>query len=250
MTAPLVNNHPPLLGNGGNNAATATLKTTGDFDTQVQELSTPPPESFTLVAALQLLDPFDTKTKVFLMTRSYLQNWLLWAYHQQVTKSETARVDAALKLAAERYGLTPPQEALRHNMEYLDPGPMDNGFLSLEGHDLLLSPNVVVREGNSALFKQSTQPHQDRLDAEFPELLRRVKSLPNAEGKKQTDSEGVVEDTVLMDDPTRGGSTVATHEDDPLDSLDVEGENILCCAVPARFYEVSDMKTHYKLRCG
>ncbi|KAL3924746.1 MAG: hypothetical protein SGILL_000856 [Bacillariaceae sp.] len=236
MTAPVFNNSDPALLTNGSSAATtaaAAVKTTGDFDAQVQELSTPLPESFTLVAALQLLDPFDTKTNVFLMTRSYLQNWLLWAYHQQVSKSETARVDAALKLAAERYGLTAPQDALRYNLEFLDPGPMDAGFLSLEGHDLLLSPNVVVREGTSALFKQSTQPHQDKLDAEFPELLRRVKSLPMHEDKKQTDSElvqHVVDQNDTVDEPTKGGSTVATHEEDPLDSLDVEGENILCCA--------------------
>lgn len=168
------------------------------------------------------------------MTRSYLQNWLLWAYHQQVSKSESSRVDAALKLAAERYGMIAPKDAIQHQMDYADPGPMDAGFLSLEGHDLLLSPNVVVKEGN--VIKNSTQPHQDTLDAEFPELLRRVKSLPMEEDKKQTDSS--IGD-VAMDDPTKGGSTVATQEDDPLEIMDVEGDNVLCCAVPARFYEVS-----------
>jgi ubiquitin carboxyl-terminal hydrolase 8 len=229
MALPSLNNNAAALTNGG--GPTATSKTSTDFDAQVQELSSPPPESFTLVATLQLLDPLDTKTSVFLMTRSYLQNWLIWAYHQQVSKSETSRVDAALKLAAERYGLTAPQEALQHQLDYADPGPMDAGFLSLEGHDLLLSPNVIVKEGG--VIKQSTQPHQDKLDAEFPELLRRVKSLPMDEDKKQTDS------AAIMDDPTKGGSTVATHEDDPLEIMDVEGDNILCCAVPARFYEVS-----------
>lgn len=56
---------------------------TSNFDAQVQELSVPPPESFSLAATLQLLDPFETTTKaneddadashtsrVFLMTPS------------------------------------------------------------------------------------------------------------------------------------------------------------------------------------
>ncbi|KAG7349657.1 ubiquitin carboxyl-terminal hydrolase [Nitzschia inconspicua] len=234
MAIPSLNNNIASLTNGvsATTSTATTNKTSADFDAQVQELSSPPPESFTLVSSLQLLDPLDTKTSVFLMTRSYLQNWLLWAYHQQVSKSETSRVDAALKLAAERYGLTAPQEALQNHLDYADPGPMDASFLSLEGHDLLLSPNVIVKEGN--VIKQSTQPRQDKLDAEFPELLRRVKSLPMEDDKKQMDSTG---GDIVVDDRTKGGSTVATHEEDPLDSMDVEGDAILCCAVPARFYE-------------
>jgi hypothetical protein len=236
-----LNNNPAVTTNGSI-AATATTattttitKTATDFDLQVQELSSPPPESFTLVATLQLLDPVDTRATVFLITRSYLQNWLSWAYHQQVSKNESARVVAALKLAAERYGLTAPQEVLQHQLDFLDPGPMDVGFLSLEGHDLLLRPNVIVKEGN--VIKQSTHLHQDKLDAEFPELLRRVKSLPMEEDKKYSGTN--VGDVVMdVDDRTKGGSTVATHDDDLLDSLDMEGENILCCAVPSRFYEV------------
>jgi hypothetical protein len=236
MTAPVnnggnSNTQPRALTNGG----TANLKTTSDFDAQVQELAQPPPESFTLVATLQLLDPLDTKTTVFLMTRSYLQNWLIWAYHQQVSKNETSRVVAALNLAAERYGLTSPQEALQHHLDYADPGPIDSGFLSMEGHDLLLSPNVVVKDGT--VLKQSTQPHQDTLDAEFPELLRRVKSLP-IEQPKEDKNQSDLED-MPIDEPTKGESTVATIEEDPMDSLDLEGDTVLCCAVPARFYEVS-----------
>jgi hypothetical protein len=237
MAVPSLTSHPVASTNGGSVvAATTTIaKTITDFDAQVQELSSPPPESFTLVATLQLLDPFDTRTTVFLITRSYLQNWLGWAYHQQVSKNESGRVVAALKLAAERYGLTSPQEASQHQFEYSDPGPMNASFLSLEGHDLLLSPHVIVKDGN--VIKESTQPHQDKLDAEFPELLRRVKSLPMEEDKKYSDS--TAGGDLVTDERTIGGSTVATHEDDPLDSLNVDGENILCGAVPARFYEVS-----------
>ena len=251
-TATSSSNH--LLGNGTSNNAlivqqtttttsnnkVTTIKTTSDFDIQVQELSEPTPESFTLTATLQLLDPFDTKTSVYLLTRSYLQNWLLWAYHQTVSKSETSRVDAALKLAAERYGLTNPQDAIQqYHMDYLDPGPIDVGFLALEGHDLLLSPNVVVKEGQ--LHKQSTQPHQDKLESEFPALLRRVKSLPTTDSAEENkNGGGPTKDK--DDDPTHNegdNSTAATQIEDPLDSLDVEGDDILCCAVPKRFFEVS-----------
>jgi hypothetical protein len=223
-----------------NNNRVMTIKTTSDFDIQVQELSEPIPESFTLTATLQLLDPFDTKTSVYLLTRSYLQNWLLWAYHQTVSKSETSRVDAALKLASERYGLTNPQDAVQqYHMDYLDPGPIDVGFLAMEGHDLLLSPNVVVKEGR--LHKQSTDPHQDKLESEFPALLRRVKSLPTTDSSE--DRNGTKGDKDDDDDPTNNNegdnSTAATQMEDPLDSLDVEGDDILCCAVPKRFFEVS-----------
>ena len=127
---------------------------TSAFDAQVQELSEPPPESFSLAATLQLLDPYETttttmnddKNMVYLMTPSYLQNWLFWAFHQNVKKGESNRLVEALKLAAKRYGLTPPQEADPQDLEdYADPGPIDATFLSLnegKGNDLLLSPNV------------------------------------------------------------------------------------------------------------
>lgn len=237
-----------------------TSKQQADFDASVQELSTPHPESLTLQATLQLLDPFDTKSDVFLMTRSYLQNWLIWAYHQQVSKSETARVDAALRLAADRYGLVPPQDQHNYHVEgdpYADPGPIDAAFLSLsEGHchELLLSPNVVVKEGtgsgcmsNGGEVGSSALLRQDQLDKEFPELLRRVKSLPmegsnNGHGKRRDPSHGIDgnrgsgmnddDDTTEVDDDY---APEVLHED----SIDVEGENLTCCAVPERFYEVS-----------
>jgi hypothetical protein len=239
-------------------ATNGTSKQQSSFDSQVNELSTPPPQSLTLVATLQLLDPFDTTTDVFLMTRSYLQNWLIWAYHQQVSKSETARVDAALRLAADRFGLVAPQDQQNYHVDgdpYADPGPIDSAFLSLSEshcHELLLSPNVVVKDGTGSGSMSnsgggdavsSSLLHQFELDKEFPELLRRVKSLPIddkgvAPEKKTGSSNGIV----------GNGRTGVKEEDETTDvgddtapeaGIDVEGENLLCCAVPERFYEVS-----------
>jgi hypothetical protein len=214
------------------------------FDAQVQELSEPPAESFSLAATLQLLDPFETTntstdddtnnnntSAVYLMTPSYLQNWLFWAFHQNVKKGESNRLVEALKLAAKRYGLTPPQDASPQDLEdYADPGPIDATFLSLnegEGNDLVLSPNVLVKEG------EFDRPNHNKtnLDAEFPELLRRVKSLPIVSKKNRTIYNGYDNDDDL------GGTTMLVH---PSNIMDVEGDKILCCAVPSRFYEVSD----------
>lgn len=219
------------------------------LDAQVQELSEPPAESFSLAATLQLLDPFETTntattdddddtnnnnnnintSAVYLMTPSYLQNWLFWAFHQNVKKGESNRLVEALKLAAKRYGLTPPQDASPQDLEdYADPGPIDATFLSLnegEGNDLLLSPNVLMKEGEFDNHNKTSN-----LDAEFPELLRRVKSLPIARKKNGTILHNGYDND---DDPT----AMLVH---PSNVMDVEGDKILCCAVPSRFYEVSD----------
>ncbi len=228
---------------------TTNLQTTTAFDAQVQELSIPPPESFSLAATLQLLDPFETTnnnnnnskdddagdthtytSRVYLMTPSYLQNWLYWAFHQNVKKGESNRLVEALKLAAKRYGLTPPQNASPQDLEdYADPGPIDATFLSLnEGNDLLLSPNVIVKEGEFDLVASN---NKTAMDQEFPELLRRVKSLPTTSSStdRRTSSDRT---TKTIDNE---GMTIR-H---PSNSMDVEGDKILCCAVPSRFYEVN-----------
>jgi hypothetical protein len=171
------------------------------FALQVQELSDPPPESLTLTAALQLLEPLNTNVEVYLMSRSYIQNWIIWAYHQKVGKVESPRVEAALRLAADRLGLAEP--AL--DMEYTDPGPIDSSLLSMEGHPLLLRPNVEVVDGLSL----------DEGNSFVPESFRRVKSLPT-EYKKESKEE-------------------IPEEEETLDERDGK---ILCCAVSERFYEV------------
>jgi hypothetical protein len=170
------------------------------FEQQVQELSNPQPQTITLIATLQLLAPLETRTDVFLMRRSYMQNWLVWAYHQKVIKTEASRVEAAVRLAAECLGLEAPYT----DMEHTDPGPIDASIFSIEGHALLLKPEVIVDD----CTKQQTD-----LGMPVPDIIRRVKSLP------MTDS---------------------SNEDQPLeeDSMDTKGKQLLCCAVPAPFYEV------------
>jgi hypothetical protein len=184
---------------------------TSTFDSQVQELSHPHPQSMTLMATLQLLEPLETQD-VFLMTRSYLQNWLIWASHQKVQKTETARVEAAVWLAADRMGFTVPPQQTSIKRNYSEPGPINASKLSIEGHPMLLRPNVKI-------VKDGIDHHHSNVDTEFPALIRRVKSLPDAESPE---------------------NKIKSDDSDSLeqDSLDVEGNPLLCCAVPQTFYEV------------
>lgn len=162
-------------------------------ESQVKELSSPPPTSMILTATLQLLAPLEAHSDVYLMTRSYMQNWLIWAYNENVPKPETHRVQTAVRLAADRLGLTPPDSRSKYN----DPGPLNNSSLSIEGSPLLLKPNVVVRDAMT--------------DKAIDDLLPRVRSLPISSG----------------------------DSDQELDNnIDYEGNTIVCCAVPAKFYEV------------
>ena len=71
------------------------------------------------------------------MTRDYLQNWISWALHQPTPPDEVHRVKKALQLAAEAQGLT-------LESAFTEPGSIDAFPLSVEGHPLLLKPNMVV----------------------------------------------------------------------------------------------------------
>lgn len=179
---------------------------------QIRELSKPQPRAFTLTAALYLLEPLESEQDVFLMSRSYLQNWLVWAYHQKVAKTESARVEEAIRLAAERMGLTTP----RLNMKYNNPGPVDVGVLAVEDNRLLLRPHVVVAVQNE---------QAQALDV--PASLRRVKSLP-----EDVDKHTGEEDPANSEDASNGGSGYL------YESMDFKGDQIRCCAVPYLFHEV------------
>mmetsp|Transcript_30782 Transcript_30782/g.45536 ORF Transcript_30782/g.45536 Transcript_30782/m.45536 type:complete len:1052 (+) Transcript_30782:47-3202(+) len=113
----------------------------------MQNLYTPPPTSMTLVAALLLLDnPLFTKTKfdrVYLLPRPYVQNWILWAYHQSVPNDETRRLQLALRMASEYFRLTMP----KLGDDFHDPGPIDCSTLAEETRPLVLKENVEVWDG-------------------------------------------------------------------------------------------------------
>jgi hypothetical protein len=123
-------------------AAPAAAAAALDIAIQYEELYRPRPKSMTLIAALMLLDspltsPESRERWVFLMTREYLQNWLTWALNQPVSPDEEHRVRMALRLAIEAQGLT-------LSSSFHEPGPIDASKLSVDGHPLLLRPNVVV----------------------------------------------------------------------------------------------------------
>ena len=87
-----------------------------------------------------------TKTKfhqVFLIPKDYLQNWLVWAYHQPVPKGELRRQQLALRMAAESYKLVVP----KLDAKYEDPGPIDSSSLSDPTYPLLLRERVVIWDG-------------------------------------------------------------------------------------------------------
>jgi hypothetical protein len=204
------------VGSSSPMAARAAAKADVSFELQLRELSQPNPRSMTLTATLHLLAPLNnTEMDVFLMTRSYVQNWLIWAYHQKVPKVEASRVEAAVRLAAARLGLTPPTL----DMEHTDPGPIDVASkLSLEGHPLLLLPNVEVVDG-----KTKQQDAAALAALHVPDSLRRVKSLP-VENNNDNNNDKPEQDNALGDD------------------LDENGfGQITCCAVPEQFYEVRSL---------
>mmetsp|Transcript_13758 Transcript_13758/g.33317 ORF Transcript_13758/g.33317 Transcript_13758/m.33317 type:complete len:1098 (+) Transcript_13758:142-3435(+) len=174
---------------------------------QVKELSHPTPTSMTLTAALYLLAPLKESSDVYLMTRSYMQNWLIWAYNQNVPKMENQRVQTALRLAATRLGLHPPEVGFKYN----DPGPVDNSSLSLEGSPLLLNPCVIVQDLISDNAISGPKSPNNNLGP-------RARSLPVSPGS------------------VNGSDEVETQPTD--EDLDRDGDQILCCAVPAKFYEL------------
>ena len=108
----------------------------------LRQLTEPPPTSMVLVAALQLLTaPLVPPHRVYLMTHTYLQNWLNWALHQPVASpNEQHRLVEVLRLAARRQSLACPTK----DSQYTDPGPIDSNDLSMQGHPLLLRPDAAV----------------------------------------------------------------------------------------------------------
>jgi len=125
---------------------------------------------------------------------------------------ESSRVEAAIRLAAAKFGL----QSLHLDTEYHDPGPMDVSILCQEDNQLMLKPNVVVVDG-------STDGDEDPLHDPFnpPDELKKVKSLPlEYEAEQQNPQDG-----------------------NDMEELDRKGDNILCCAVPSRFFEML-RKTH------
>eukprot|EP00977_Amphora_coffeiformis_P001681 scaffold316_cov158-Amphora_coffeaeformis.AAC.5 len=125
--------------NVSDNRATAT----SPAQSAIKRLSQPPPSSFTLVAALQLLEPVEAGQTVYLLPPSYVQNWLTWAFHQLVPEDEEGRVKEALRLAAVQFGLVPPME----KANYTDPSSIDIATaLAVEGHPLVLDPTVRLKQ--------------------------------------------------------------------------------------------------------
>ena len=112
---------------------------------QLEDLYNPPPTSMPLVGALRLLDsPLVMKTKeehVFLMTKGYLQNWIVWAYHQHVPQNEIRRLQRALRTAADMHNLKAPS---LDTHDFHNPGPIDNRALSNVTNCFLLREELAV----------------------------------------------------------------------------------------------------------
>lgn len=125
---------------------------------QYEELYNPPPTSMPLMAALYLLDsPLVVKTRdefVFVLPRSYLQNWILWAYHQVVSPEETTRLQRALRLAAEVYNLQAPTLG---TTDYGSPAPIDNRILSDDQDPLLLRDGLSADVDKGSQDKDTTK---------------------------------------------------------------------------------------------
>ena len=153
------------------NAASIKSPNSSSLESQIQELSRPTPQSMTLIATLQLLSEINTQTDVFLLPRSYIQNWLVWAYHQKVSKTEASRVEVAARLAADRLGLVSPYLDMKHT----DPGPVDATILSVEGQPLLLRPKLTVVDGRNS-----------------DQFSRRIKHSPDSESEKKSEEDASI----------------------------------------------------------
>ena len=204
--------------------------TLSPMEERVRKLAQPPPTSFTLTAALQLLQTPRRGDSVYLMDPEYLQRWLDWAYHQPIgpsstgdtnsdTRNEEARVQEAVRLAAVQLGLVPPTSSTfdeTHNNDHsledlLDavPGPIDSTILSVQGHPRLLSPFVKV-------WKRHPNQSQQSLSVMTTNRGR----LHRANSKAITDVDAALE--YHPKDNGDGSSSNAT---------------IYCVAVPEAFYE-------------
>lgn len=132
------------------------------------QLATPPAKSMTLAATLHLLSSpllafnhhgnnhsnhnglITTATTatskrrefVYLMTKSYLQNWLAWAAHQTVPTEETERLEQAIRMALDAYKFS----LLSSKVGYENPGPINATDLSeSREHPRRLRTDVVVQ---------------------------------------------------------------------------------------------------------
>ncbi|KAL7580968.1 hypothetical protein ACA910_005782 [Epithemia clementina (nom. ined.)] len=111
-----------------------------------ERLLHPKPKELILVAALQLLQPFQLGDTVYLLPIDYVQNWLYWAFHQNFSSTdEKDRAREALKHAAFQLHLIPPTE----ESDYQDPGPIDAATsLAVQGHPMVLQPTVRLHRGH------------------------------------------------------------------------------------------------------
>ena len=200
MQAPVENGHHYAHHKSSNNSSE-----------HLKQLLHPPPTSMVLVASLQLLTaPLTPPHSVYLITPEYLQNWMIWAYHQSVPDLERARVKEILRLAAVRHQIQCPTK-LDNNRGYSDPGPINSNDLSMEGHPLLLRPNAVVLAVQPSAHSK-LPPVVEDVNSSVPIALRRARSLPS--------DQNVIDDGM-------GGSN------------DEMGAGYRACAVPELFYEVS-----------
>lgn len=205
----------------------------------LRQLLYPPPTSMVLVAALQLLTgPLSPPHSVYLMSPSYLQNWILWAFHQTVPEGEKNRLKEILRLASVRYKLQTPML----DMIFDDPGPINaNDYLSMEGHPLLLRPNVTVCHSSHDMIVDTTTTTASGMLGDgttvttatggsvgnttvVPSALRRARSLP---------------DKNYLDATRTKATTTGDGENN-----DNNNTELLACAVPEIFYEVRKKKNH------
>jgi len=176
----------------------------------LRQLTDPPPTSMVLVACLRLLTaPLVPPHNIYLMTQAYLQNWLNWAYQQPLASAnEKDRLKEVIRLAAIRHSLACPTP----ETQYSNPGPIDGNDLSMQGHPLLLRPDAAV-------LVQPAPPRtatKDAVDESTPSALRRARSLPNNNFRKN-----------------RG------YLDAALSGANGGEAQFRTCAVPELFYEVS-----------
>ena len=177
----------------------------------------------------------------------YLQNWFVWALHQNVPEREKVR--EALRAAAVKHGLVPPNES----MSYTDPGPIDSTALAVEGHPLVLSPWVQVvktsggsgSSGGGGMVVSATNVNGNSGNKNNP--ITPMTSVSEASPFRRARHKSFMSDSdLLLDDDDDDDNDNGNNNNKKADSVDDTTANthqakrnlqLQCVAVPEEFYE-------------
>ena len=168
-----------------------------------------------------------TGNYVYLLPRSWMINWLIWANHQSCTVEELPHKQPLFIELCELLQLD-HEVILNPDTLYTDPGPIDATSLSLMGHPLLLKPNIVFGKGTVPDMMQRQQNRGRSKTKQEEPKIRRSSSLSGLS-------------KIALEAPK---TTTAAATND----RSFKNNSIGCCAVSESFYEY--IKSIHGVRCN